>query len=1286
MVDLAQALARCGLFRGFDEARLSELSRTAEAITLEPGALLFREGDAGDAMYIVLEGAVQVYTQDRDGREVVLTRLEAGDHVGEQSLLPGTTGRRSASVRAAALSRLALIPKAVFQAALAENDALRERLAALGNDQVRRDLQALSPLARGLGLAAGASNRRVLADGEVLFRQGDDADALYFVRAGRLAVWREDGSTRALTRYVARGACVGELALVRRDRRSATVTAEGPAEVLAVPRAAFEEVYRRSETVRQHLATLERVYELPRRGIVTQHAGTFAGHDCISTLYHLTDGRVFAAYRVVGQDLYALARLGAEEMETLTWRADGGPSRELRLGADGTVVGLTARGGFPDAHALQLFVLDGGRVSAAQRAEFTRSGRLDVSATTMAAGVVCHCVHVTAEAVQQAIEQGATTFDRLQKATGCGTVCGGCVPVVTEMLGAEEWVLADVVEERDEAPGIRSFELVPRPDGYPEAAPGQHVVVEAVVYGLRLRRPYTLSSARNHGGRLRITVKREDGGAFSPWLFDGRSAGEPLRITWPRGDYVIDLSQGPAVCLAAGIGITPALAAARTVSADGHGGRLLIHYSARSRDRMAGLTELEEAARRPGVELVVRETSRQGRLDAAAVAALVARSPDARWYLCGPRSYLDEVSGLLREAGVVETRIKLEAFTPVGAPASAPAAARAALTRYLLAAPEPRSARPVVRMLRRTGAGLVSFANSRAMDWRIGRTQLNPERVLEARLARAARLDPAVPYEHLAVLGALSVGPFEYQLRGFERIARAGAANRAQARQARAGGRPLPPDTPDGDTFAYVMPAVPFAKFPPGCVVDTGWTRSAEGRIAPVYVTRSRTACEHLLRHGEATDRGALPYHYFQQMLGRMDVASCPGRKAAGLFGGQFHDNATWAEDRALATDMFGFGAIDGFTPGMAAALDEVCVILDEAMARDPDAVIDLNVLLSKVAYTIIVRAVFGDVDLAELHALGRNLSEAFRFLLSSLWEFMMGRRSVPPGYVEAQRAARGGVAAIIDLLRDLDRRGQLTDAQRRVAPVRLVLETAGEPGGAYERLYALVLPLIIAGHETTGHTMSWAIYDLIRHPDAEAAVLDEMRRFRAAHAGRVLSSADYDERPMAWALLAETLRRHSPVSSVPRTTLREGVVPSDPDTGIGGFRYPTGAMIVFSTIAIHFDPNRWPEPHAFDLGRWLAGAHDGLRPSEQGRRVRATIRAREQALDWLPFSDGPGRCPGQHFNAHEFFLVLDALLLRYRFELVHPEREVRSSETLVVGPEPGSLAVRIRPRARRGG
>jgi NAD(P)H-nitrite reductase large subunit len=168
------------------------------------------------------------------------------------------------------------------------------------------------------------------------------------------------------------------------------------------------------------------VYELPRRGVVTQHAGTFAGQDCITTLFHLGDGRVFAAHRVVGQDLYVLERLAAVTVETLSWRDADGRSRELRVDAAGVMVGLTARGLFSDTHALHVGVLDGVRLDAAQRARFVATGRIDLAPALRADDIVCHCVNVSEDSLRRAINAGATTVHRLQHATGCGTVCGGC--------------------------------------------------------------------------------------------------------------------------------------------------------------------------------------------------------------------------------------------------------------------------------------------------------------------------------------------------------------------------------------------------------------------------------------------------------------------------------------------------------------------------------------------------------------------------------------------------------------------------------------------------------------------------------------------------------------------------------------------------------------------------------------------------------------------------------------------------------------------------------------------
>lgn len=79
-----------------------------------------------------------------------------------------------------------------------------------------------------------------LADGAVLLQEGDPADALYVLRAGRLAVTTGDAAGReVLLRTQQSGSYVGEIGLLHGAPRSATVRADGPVTVWRVSAEAF---------------------------------------------------------------------------------------------------------------------------------------------------------------------------------------------------------------------------------------------------------------------------------------------------------------------------------------------------------------------------------------------------------------------------------------------------------------------------------------------------------------------------------------------------------------------------------------------------------------------------------------------------------------------------------------------------------------------------------------------------------------------------------------------------------------------------------------------------------------------------------------------------------------------------------------------------------------------------------------------------------------------------------------------------------------------------------------
>jgi hypothetical protein len=143
-----QLLQRIPLFGDLAAEELRALAEVAQPVRFPASALIFREGEVGDCAYVVVDGSVQVFATDRNGDEVVLALLEELDHVGEQSLLDGNSGRRNASLRAREDATLLRIPKAEFQAIVSQRRTLGDLLSQTGQQQVRTNALRTKRLAR----------------------------------------------------------------------------------------------------------------------------------------------------------------------------------------------------------------------------------------------------------------------------------------------------------------------------------------------------------------------------------------------------------------------------------------------------------------------------------------------------------------------------------------------------------------------------------------------------------------------------------------------------------------------------------------------------------------------------------------------------------------------------------------------------------------------------------------------------------------------------------------------------------------------------------------------------------------------------------------------------------------------------------------------------------------------------------------------------------------------------------------------------------------------------------
>ena len=247
---LHKHLSSSNLFRSVPGELLAALEPELQARLLRAGEDLVHEGDDADAMYVLVEGALDVHVAASDGGRTSVDRLEPGAVVGEMALVAAE--RRSATVTAREPARVVALARAAFERLAGAHPALYDAVLQhaaprLQRVQLGRVLQAwfdaMDPT------DVHALQDRVswmhLAAGDTLFAPGDAADGMYLVLGGRIRVTRprddssEDGSTRSAEDVVAdvgSGGSVGEVGLVMDAPRTERAFALRDSHVVRVPR------------------------------------------------------------------------------------------------------------------------------------------------------------------------------------------------------------------------------------------------------------------------------------------------------------------------------------------------------------------------------------------------------------------------------------------------------------------------------------------------------------------------------------------------------------------------------------------------------------------------------------------------------------------------------------------------------------------------------------------------------------------------------------------------------------------------------------------------------------------------------------------------------------------------------------------------------------------------------------------------------------------------------------------------------------------------------------------
>lgn len=141
------------IFEQLPAEEVEKIARLLRERRLAENDVLCRQGEPGDAMYVVTGGRIRLSTTDPNGNEKVLTYFTDGQFFGETALLTGAP--RSATAAAETESRVLVLQKEDFDNLLSNNaQIMREMLKVLSQRTVQTNQQLLAEESGG-GSAAG---------------------------------------------------------------------------------------------------------------------------------------------------------------------------------------------------------------------------------------------------------------------------------------------------------------------------------------------------------------------------------------------------------------------------------------------------------------------------------------------------------------------------------------------------------------------------------------------------------------------------------------------------------------------------------------------------------------------------------------------------------------------------------------------------------------------------------------------------------------------------------------------------------------------------------------------------------------------------------------------------------------------------------------------------------------------------------------------------------------------------------------------------------------------------
>jgi sterol 14-demethylase len=256
------------------------------------------------------------------------------------------------------------------------------------------------------------------------------------------------------------------------------------------------------------------------------------------------------------------------------------------------------------------------------------------------------------------------------------------------------------------------------------------------------------------------------------------------------------------------------------------------------------------------------------------------------------------------------------------------------------------------------------------------------------------------------------------------------------------------------------------------------------------------------------------------------------------------------------------------------------------------------------------------------------------------------------PSFRRRDRARTQLVAYLERIFEKWDAEG--TDRGDLFSILRRIENADGSPRYTSDQITGMFISMMFAGHHTTSTASSWAIIDLLRHPEWMKRVVDELDEIYAD--GREVSYQALREIPELECVFKETLRLHAPLIILMRKVMQPFQFKE--------WKVEPGTTVAVSTAVSNRSPEHFPDPLRFDPERY--------KPDRQEDK---------QSFAWLPFGAGRHRCVGAAFGMMQLKAIFSVLLRRYEFEMAQPSESYRNDHSKMVVQLEQPCRVRYRRR-----